>query len=70
MPIIYKTASHNKNLLKQFLFYGKTIKPRFKKFTNARLLSELPFFEKSKKSKIKQLTTKNLLQEQPFINSP
>ena len=59
-------ASHIKNLLKQLLFYGKTIKPRFKKFTNAILLSELPFFEKSKKSKIKQLTTKNLLQEQPF----
>ena len=46
--------------------YGKTIKPRIKKFTNAKLLSELPFFEKPIKAKIKQLTAKKLLQEQPF----
>ena len=59
-------ASHIKNLLKQLPFYGKTIKPRIKKFTNAKLLSELPFFEKPIKAKIKQLTTKKLLQEQPF----
>ena len=39
-------ASYIKNLLKQLPFYGKTIKPRIKKFTNANLLSELPFFEK------------------------
>ena len=59
-------ALHIKNLLKQLLFYGKTIKRIIKKFTNAKLLSELPFFEKPKTAKIKQLTTKKLLQEQPF----
>ena len=59
-------ASHIKNLLKQLPFYGKTIKPRIKEFTNAKLLSELPFFEKSIKAKIKQSTTKKLLQEQRF----
>ena len=59
-------ASHNINLLKQLPFYGKTIKPKVKKFTNTKLLSELPFFEKPKKAKIKQLTNKKLLQEQPF----
>ena len=58
-------ALHNINLLKQLSFYGKTIKPRIKKFTNAKLLSELSFFEKPIKAKIKQLT-KKLLQEQPF----
>ena len=63
-------ASYIKNLLKQLPFYGKTIKPRIKKFTNAKLLSELPFFEKPKKAKIKQLTTKKLLQEQPFYKQP
>ena len=56
-------ASHIKNLLKQLPFYGKTIKPRIKKFTNAKLLSELPFFEKTLKAKIKQLNMKNLLQD-------
>ena len=59
-------ASYIKNLLKQLPLYGKTIKPRIKKFTNAKLLSELPFFEKPIKTKIKQLTTKKLLQEQPL----
>ena len=59
-------ASHIKNLLKQLPFYGKTIKPIIKKFTNVKLLSELPFFEKTLKAKIKQLNTKKLLQEQPF----
>ena len=59
-------ALYIKNLLKQLPFYGKTIKPRIKKFANAKLLSELPFFEKPLKAKIKQLTTKKLLQEQPF----
>ena len=56
-------ASHIKNLLKQLPFYGKTIKPRIKKFTNAKLLSELPLFEKTLKAKIKQLNMKNLLQD-------
>ena len=42
-------ASYIKNLLRQLPFYEKTIKPRNKKFTNAKLLSELPFFEKPKK---------------------
>ena len=51
-------ASHIKNLLKQLPFYGKTIKSRIKKFTNAKLLSELPFFEKPIKAKIKQLIIK------------
>ena len=59
-------ALHIKNLLKQLPFYGKTIKPRIKTFTNAKSLSELPFFEKPIKAKIKQVTTKKLLQEQPF----
>ena len=59
-------ASHIKNLLKQLLFDGKTIKPRITKFANTKLLSELPFFKKPIKAKIKQLTTKKLLQEQPF----
>ena len=45
-------ASYVKNLLKQLWFYGKTIKARIKKFTNAKLLSELPFLEKPKKTKI------------------
>ena len=59
-------ASYIKNVLKQLPFYEKTIKPRIKKFTNAKLLSELPFFEKPIKVKIKQLTTKKLVQEEPF----
>ena len=61
---------HIKKLLKQLPFYGKTIKPNFKEFTNARLLPELPFFEKPIKAKIKQLTTNKLLQEQPFYKQP
>ena len=61
-------ASHIKNLLKQLPFYGKTIKPRIKKITNAKLLSELPCFEKPIKAKIKQLT-KNYYKNKPFINS-
>ena len=43
-------ASYIKNLLKQLQFYGKTIKSRIKKFTNAKLSSELPFFEKPVKA--------------------
>ena len=46
-------ASHIKNLLKQLPFYGKTIKPRVKEFTNAKLLSALQFFEKSIKAKFR-----------------
>ena len=49
-------ASHNINLSKQLLFYGKAIKPRVKEFTNTKLLSELPFFKKPMKAKIKQLS--------------
>ena len=64
------SQGNNINLSKQLPFYGKTIKPRIKEFTNAKLLSELPFFEKSIKAKIKQLTTKKLLQEQPFYKQP
>ena len=63
-------TSHIKNVLKQLPFYGKIIKPRIKKFTNAKLLSELSFFEKPKKAKIKQLTTKNYYRYNHFINSP
>ena len=59
-------ALYIKNLLKQLPFYGKTIKPRIKEFTNTKLLSQLPFFEKPIKAKIKQLATKKLLREQPF----
>ena len=59
-------ASHIKNLLKEIPFYGKTIKPRIKEFTDAKLLSESPFFEKPIKAKIKQLSTKELLSKQPF----
>ena len=40
-------ALYIKNLLEQLPFYGKTIKPRIKEFTNAKLLSKLPFFEKN-----------------------
>ena len=35
-----------KNLLKQLPFYGKTIKPKIKEFTNAKLFFQLPFFKK------------------------
>ena len=61
-------ASHIKNLLKQLPFYGKTIKPRIKEFTNAKLLSELPFFEKSIKANVKQ--PRNYYKNNSFINSP
>ena len=46
-------ASYIKNLLNQLPFYEKSMKPRIKKFTNAKLLSQLPFFEKPKKANIK-----------------
>ena len=58
------------NLLKQLPFYGKTIKSKIKKITNAKLLSELPFFKKPIKAKIKQLSIKKLLNEQPFYKQP
>ena len=45
-------SSHIKNQLKQLPFYGKTIKCRIKKFTNAKLLSEVPYFKKPKKPKL------------------
>ena len=60
------SQGNNINLLKQLPFYGKTIKPRVKGFTNAKVLSELPFFKKLVKAKIKQLSIKKLLSEQPF----
>ena len=63
-------SSHIKNLIKQLPFYGKSIKSKIKKFTDAKLLSDLPFFKKPKKAKIKQLTIKKLLQEQPFCKQP
>ena len=63
-------ASHIKNSLKQLPFFGKTIKPRIKVFTNAKLLSELPFFEKPIRTKIKQLSTKKLLSKQSFYKQP
>ena len=44
-------ALYIKNLLKQLPFYGKTIKPRIKKFTDAKSLSELLAFVKPKKPK-------------------
>ena len=56
-------ALHIKNLLKQLPFYGKTVKPKIKEFTNAKLLFESPFFEKPIKAKIKQLSIKKLLSE-------
>ena len=64
------SQGNNINLLKHLPFYGKTIKPRIKKFTNAKLLSELPFFEKPIKAKIKQLNIKKLLNEKPFYKQP
>ena len=62
-------ALHIKNLLKQLPFYGKTIKPKIKEFTNTKLLSEL-LFEKPIKVKIEQLSIKKLLREQPFYKQP
>ena len=59
--IIMSSQGNNINLLKQLPFYGKTIKPRIKEFTNTKLLFELAFFEKPIKTKTKQLSTKELL---------
>ena len=47
-------ALYIKKLLKQLSFYEKSIKPRIKKFNNAKLLPGLPFFEKPNKAEIKQ----------------
>ena len=60
----------NINLLKQLPFYGKTIKPKVKEFTNARLLSKLPFFEKLIKTKIKQITLKKLSNYELLLELP
>ena len=60
------SQGNDRNILKQLLFYGKTIKPRIKEFTNSKLLSELPFFEKPIKVKIKQLSTKELLRSRNY----
>ena len=54
------SQGNNINLLKQLPFYGRTIKPSIKEFTNAKLLSELPFFEESIKAKIKQFNYQNI----------
>ena len=61
--IILSSQGNNINLLKQLPFYGKTIKPRIKEFTNAKSLSELPFFEKPIKVNIKyqETTTRTTL---------
>ena len=57
--IIMSSQGNNINFhFTQLPFYGKTIKPRIKEFTNGKLLSELPFF----KAKVKQLTIIKLLQ--------
>ena len=56
------SQGNNINLLKQLPFYGKNIKSRVKKFTNAKLLSELPLFRKPIKAK--------LLSEHPFYKQP
>ena len=63
-------TSHIKSLLKQLPFYGKTMKPRIKEFTNTKLSSELPFFEKPIEAKIKQLSITKLLNKQPFYKQP
>ena len=60
------SQGNNRNLLKQLLCYGKTIKPRIKEFANSKLLSELPFFEKPIKVKNKQLSTKELLRSRNY----
>ena len=57
--VIMSSQGNNINLLKQLPFYGRTIQPRMKEFTNTKLLYELPFFEKPIKAKIKQLNNKS-----------
>ena len=64
--VIMSSQGNNINLLKQLPFYGRTIQPRMKEFTNTKLLYELPFFEKPIKAKIKQLNNKS----NSFINKP
>ena len=62
-------VSYIKNLLKQLPFYGKTIKPRIKKFPDAKLLSELPFLKNLKKPKLNNYLAKNYYKNKHFINS-
>ena len=57
--IIMSSQGNNIKLLKQLPFYGKTIKPKVKEFTNAKLFSELPFFEKPIKLKLNNWALKN-----------
>ena len=64
--VIMSSQGNNINLLKQLPFYGRTIQPIMKEFTNTKLLYELPFFEKPIKAKIKQLNNKS----NSFINNP
>ena len=54
------SQGNNINLLKQLPFYGRTIKPIIKEFTNTKLLSELLFFEESIKAKIQQFNYQNI----------
>ena len=54
------SQGNNINLLKQLPFYGRTIKPSIKEFTNTKLLSELLFFEESIKAKIQQFNYQNI----------
>ena len=58
------------NLLKQLSFYGRSIKPSIKEFTNTKLLSELPFFEKSIKLKLNNKLPINYYKDNLFICSP
>ena len=58
--IIMSSQGNNINLLKQLPFYGRTIKPSIKEFTNTKLLSELLFFEESIKAKIQQFNYQNI----------
>ena len=58
------------NLLKQLSFYGRSIKPSIKEFTNTKLLSELPFFEKSIKLKLNNKRPINYYKDNLFICSP
>ena len=39
------SQGNNINLLKQLPFYGRTIEPRIKEFTNAKLSSQLPLLK-------------------------
>ena len=68
--IIMSSQGNNINLLKQLPFYGRTIEPRIKEFTNAKLSSQLPLFEKPIKAKtINNSLPKSYYKNNPFINS-